>query len=263
MVSCINCNKEVSTSFCGHCGQPNPPRKLSFGNMWYDFQSRVYGFDGMFPRTLRDLTIRPGIAAKEYIQGNRVKHYGPVGYFFLMITVFVLMMSMLEIDFSEFYQASSEAIVDTPKDYAAKLTQQRILDFATNNTRLIPFLSIPFIATMAWLFFRRSGYNFLEHAVIPFYVLGHMYWLAILNLLLFKFFGVSARLTFQFGFTILFFAFACSGFYTYNSKTKAFFKGLVVYLLGFFSFILLVILIGSIYVMTNPEIMELMKSEEK
>ncbi len=207
MAICINCNEEVNAPFCGHCAQPNPPKRLNFGNMWLDFQSRIYGFDGMFPRTLRDLTIRPGIAAKEHIQGNRVKHYGPVGYFFLMITVFVLMMSVLEIDFKDFSQASSEAVVDMPKDNVTNLAQQRILDFATNNTRLIPFLSIPFIVVMAWLFFKRSGYNFLEHAVIPFYVLGHMYWLAILNLFIFKFFGVSARLTFQFFLTILFFCF--------------------------------------------------------
>jgi len=61
--------------------------------MYHDFQARIYGLDGMFPRTLRDVTLRPGQASRTFIQGNRVKYYGPVGYFFLMITVLLLLMN--------------------------------------------------------------------------------------------------------------------------------------------------------------------------
>ncbi|MEO7992400.1 MAG: DUF3667 domain-containing protein [Chryseolinea sp.] len=260
MAKCIHCNEEVSTPFCGHCAQPNPPKKLKFGSMWYDFQSRIYGFDGMFPRTLIDLTIRPGIAAREYIRGNRVKHYGPVGYFFLMITLFLLIMSMMGIDFSEFSRVSSEALTGDRGNGPTIEVQRKMSNFVSDNIRTFSFLSIPSIVLMAWLFFRKSGYNFLEHAVIPFYILGHVYWLSILNLFLFKFGGTSTRLTIQLGVTILYFAFACSDFYTHNSKTKAFLKGLAVYLLGFSVFILIVMIAATIYMFTDPEIRELMKS---
>jgi hypothetical protein len=63
MTTCINCNANVETPYCPACGQPNPPKKISIKNVWNDFVSRTYGFDGMFPRTIRDLTIRPGAAA--------------------------------------------------------------------------------------------------------------------------------------------------------------------------------------------------------
>ncbi len=263
MAICINCNEEVSTPFCGHCSQPNPPKKLKLGSMWYDFQSRIYGFDGMFPRTLIDLTIRPGIAAREYIRGNRIKHYGPVGYFFLMITLFLLIMSIIGIDFSEFSRASSEALMDTPKENGVLELQRRIAAFVGENIRTFSFVVVAPIILMTWLFFRKSGYNILEHAVISFYVFGHAYWLTILNLFLFKFNGTSARMTFQFIITVLFFAYACSDFYTHNSRMKAFFKGLAVYFLGYFIFAVFIVGLGMLYVLSDPEIMELIKSGKK
>ena len=76
---CINCGSPVATPFCANCGQASPPKKLSVLTLYTDFQSRIYGFDGMFPRTLRDLTIRPGHVAETYINGNRVKYVAPVG----------------------------------------------------------------------------------------------------------------------------------------------------------------------------------------
>jgi hypothetical protein len=263
MANCINCNQEVNASFCAHCGQPNPPKKLSFGNMYYDFQSRIYGFDGMFPRTLIDLTLRPGVVAKDYINGNRIKHYGPVGYFFLMITLFLIIMSIMEIDFSEFSRVSNQAFAADPAKGSTVALQQRISNFIGDNIRTFSFLSIPSIALMAWLFFRKSGYNFLEHAVIPFYIFGHVYWLSILNLFLFKFNGASTRFMIQFVVSIVFFAFACSDFYIHNSKLKAFLKGLAIYIFGSLIFIFVATMAAIVYMVANPEILELMKSVKK
>jgi hypothetical protein len=80
--ACVNCGVAVTSKFCAECGQPNPPKKLGLRTMWYDFQSRIIGFDGMFPRTIKDLTLRPGKASKNYVYGNRMMYYGPVGSFF-------------------------------------------------------------------------------------------------------------------------------------------------------------------------------------
>lgn len=66
MIACINCSKEIDSVFCPHCGQKNPIKKITIANIWSDFLSSVYGFDGMFPRTLKDLTIRLGEDARSY-----------------------------------------------------------------------------------------------------------------------------------------------------------------------------------------------------
>jgi len=232
--------------------------------MWYDFQSRIYGFDGMFPRTFRDLTLRPGLVAKDYIRGNRIKYYGPVGYFFLMVTLFILIMSILEINFSDYSAASQEAFGGTSSGNTTfeKELQTRTSTFIGENMRIFSFAVVMPVVLMTWLFFRKSGYNSLQHAVISFYVFGHAYWMTILSLFLFKVTGVSARITIQFIITILYFAFACSNFYTHNSRTKAFFKGLGAFILGYLIFMIVVASLGIIYVLTDSEMQEMIRNQK-
>src|SRR5688572_4844803 len=100
-MQCINCSTESDGKYCPTCGQRMTVKRISFREGFYDFGARIYGFDSQFPRTLRDLTIRPGVAAKRFIEGNRAMYYGPVGYYFLMITVMFLVASILGIDFTE------------------------------------------------------------------------------------------------------------------------------------------------------------------
>lgn len=113
-MTCTNCGQEAIEKFCPNCGQRTNVKRITFREGWFDFWSRVYGFDGMFPRTLRDLTIRPGKAARDYINGNRVKYYGPVGYFFLMITLFLVLAGMLDIDVRVFLSQNQGMIVEQP-----------------------------------------------------------------------------------------------------------------------------------------------------
>lgn len=263
MATCINCNSDVLTPFCGNCGQPNPPKKLSFGNMWYDFQSRIYGFDGMFPRTLRDLTIRPGFVARQYIKGDRVKYYGAVGYFFLMVTVFLLILSLLGVDFVEFMKSPSNELGNSPTNKAAQEVQRRVMSLMNDNMRTFSFMIVIPIALTARLFFKKAGYNILEHAVLPFYVFGHTYWLTILSVFFFSVFGVNPYMVGQLIISILFFSFACSNFYTHNSKIKAFFKGMAVYLIGYFVLILIMGVFAYVYIFSDPEIREMIKAEKK
>jgi Protein of unknown function (DUF3667) len=96
MNQCINCHAETTGKFCSNCGQRMTVKRITFREGWNDFWARIYGFDGMFPNTLRDLTVRPGKASQLVIDGNRVKYYGPVGYFFLMITLLCLVGSLLD-----------------------------------------------------------------------------------------------------------------------------------------------------------------------
>src|SRR5882762_8751747 len=109
-MTCINCATEAEGKFCPQCGQRLDVKRLTFKEGWHDFWARIYGLDGMFPRTFRDLTLRPGYASKEFIRGNRAKYYGPVGYFFLMITLFLLLLSMIGLDFVDYMKSMQEGL---------------------------------------------------------------------------------------------------------------------------------------------------------
>lgn len=255
MTTCINCAREVSSSFCPHCGQKNPVKKINLTNMWSDFLSRVYGFDGMFPRTLRDLTIRPGVVAREYIQGNRVKYYGPVGYFFLMITVYLLLASLIGVDLTEFTKASNPA-----GDFQQGAGQEEINTLMTrwinDNLRLVTFFTTIFSIFFTWLLFKKSKYNIIESSVLIFYVNGHLMWLNIFLITFFRLGGVAVDFSYVLIVTIGFLLFAYANFYTYQAKWKIVVKGLLSFILAYLFFIIATISVLTYFVATDKELFE-------
>jgi hypothetical protein len=255
---CINCQQEIQNKFCSYCGQRTIVKRITLREGWNDFWARVYGFDGMFPRTLRDLTIRPGKVAQLFIDGNRAKYYGPVGYFFLMITLFLLILSMLNISFYDFMVKSNQ--MATIKENSN--TEQFIKSFAAwmnENMRWFSFLQIPFIAISSKLFFRKSKLNLLEHSVLPFYILGHVYWISILFSFGFKF-GMPRFMILQSIVMYVMFGIGYSQLFDYQSKVKAFIKGVLAQVIGLIFFMTIMALIGFIYIRyIDPSMFEMIK----
>ena len=261
-MNCTNCGTEVTSKFCPNCGQPNPPKKITLANMYHDFQARIYGFDGMFPRTLKDITLRPGKASRTFIQGNRVQYYGPVGYFFLMITVMLLIMSLLDVDVVMFMKNSGKSAFQPeakPGTGQARFTQE-VFKFVSENLKLISFLMVPMQALASrYVFFRKSGFNVLEHSVLPFYVQGHIYWLSIINVIFYKVTGMFFLNWLTVVIPIGYFSFAYADFFSYQSKVKAFLKGLGVYLMAQLLFTIIVLIVVIVVSLLNPDLVEMLK----
>jgi hypothetical protein len=238
-MDCINCGKEITNNFCANCGQRSNVKRINFKEGWLDFWSRVYGFDGMFPRTLKDLTIRPGEVARTYINGNRIKYYGPVGYFFFMITVCLLIFSLIGVDYAE-YMRGIQKNFSFPQGQGK--TFERVIKFITENLKVFAFLIIPFQALSArFLFFKKVGYNFLEHMVLPFYIFGHMYWFSLMFGVLYGFSGISFA-----GFNpfvmVMYSGLAYSGFEFNNFKSTSFLKGIGNFIVGQLLFLVALVL---------------------
>src|SRR5436190_20549130 len=189
-MSCINCGAETSGTYCSTCGQRTTVKRITLREGFNEFWSKVYGFDGVFFRTIRDLTIRPGLASKRFIQGNRIAYYGPVGYFFLMITVYLLVLSMLDYNILDFMKGTQESMqLQGSRNKFTDIIQAYIAE----NIKLFIFLIIPVQAWCArYLFFRKNGYNFLENMVLPLYIVGHQQWLSIITAILYKINGFTA-----------------------------------------------------------------------
>ncbi len=261
--TCQNCGTPIRGKFCTECGQRTTVKRLTWRDGWNDFWSRVYGFDGMFPRTLKDLTLRPGHAAREYINGVRVRYYGPVGYLFLMVTLFLLVASMLDISMGEFFGSQQAGMAMQQTEGQAKLNQM-IGDTIGENMRLFSFCIIPFITLMAMVFFRKSKLNFLEHSVMPLYLSGHVYWLSIITLLVYKITGQLYQLNLLgMVVSVLLFGFGYMQLMNYQGKVKAFIKGIFVYLTSYVIFLIFFGILTVVLILSNPEFRELLKPPAK
>lgn len=255
-VACVNCGAEVNGNFCSKCGQRVNVKRLSFREGWNDFWARVYGFDGMFPRTLRDLTIKPGKAALRFIERNRVLYYGPVGYFFLMITLLYLVASLLGIDMVDFVKNST----DTGLQQSAKpgsgqdKFMQDSMKMMADNIKLASFIVVPLQAFYArYVFFRKSNLTFIEQTVLPFYTMGHIYWLSMMSLICYASFGKFISNWLQIALNVYYVGFAYANMFTYQSKIKAFFKGLGIYLMAQITLSILVAVIVILVLYFNPD----------
>jgi phage shock protein PspC (stress-responsive transcriptional regulator) len=243
--TCINCGAEGTEKYCSQCGQRLEIKRITFKEGWHDFWARIYGFDGMFPRTFRDLTVRPGAAAREYIAGNRAKYYGPVGYFFLMITLLLLWLSILDLSFEEL-------VKNTQARYQGKQEQNKVAEWVVNfvldNLKLVLFFIVPFQAFSArYIFFRKSGFNFMEHMVLPFFVGGHLMWITIA---LFTYRKITGDLpaTVASLITPLFFGYAYLSFMPDQSKIKTFLRGIGVYFGGQLLFVTLLVVLAIVII---------------
>jgi len=98
---CINCKEVHHFDFCPNCGQPYEKKKISFGVLYDDFKERVVGLDGKFLRTIVASVKDAGQLSMSYINGNRRRYVGPVGYFFICLTVYFVVMTTTGNGFDE------------------------------------------------------------------------------------------------------------------------------------------------------------------
>ncbi|MEP2772611.1 MAG: DUF3667 domain-containing protein [Fulvivirga sp.] len=256
-IKCRNCGNEVIGNYCHNCGQKRDVHKLGWRSLFEELQKRWFGFDNNFARTVKDLTIAPKKVIGAIIDGIRVRYIGPIGYYFLLVTLFVLTISFLGIDMSEFTKDITTAFS------SAETTEQQQLQMEINqkifsNFRLFSFLLIPFFITATWLIFKNKKYNFLESSVVTFYGQGHPMILSIIALFGYKFFDWVHIQLYVTPISYIYFAFVCANFYKGN-KIWNFIKGLLVFVFGLLLFMLVVMIGAFLLAIINPELFKGLK----
>jgi hypothetical protein len=91
-LTCQNCGAELNGPYCHSCGQKHQPQKHSFGHMMIHFIGDFFHFDSQLIHTLKPLFMKPGLVAKEYVEGKRKKHLDPIRmYVFVSIVFFAIL----------------------------------------------------------------------------------------------------------------------------------------------------------------------------
>jgi hypothetical protein len=93
--NCLNCGAKLTDTFCAHCGQKDIPKRQTLGEMFENFISSFWSYEGKFFRTTRYLITRPGFLAVEYNAGRRESYYHPARmYVFISFVFFLLFVSL-------------------------------------------------------------------------------------------------------------------------------------------------------------------------
>ncbi len=231
--SCVNCGEVVQGKFCSSCGQRMLVKRISWKSLIQEFTAKWLGFDNQFWRTFLNLTVQPGKLMRSYLAGNRITYLGPLGYYFIVTALVFLGFAMLEISIEEFMVNSSSNLGPTnPQNSKALKFQQEMLHYMSSALRFMVILFVPFFAWAAKLLYRKKGLNFLEFCILLLYSSAHMFWLTLLQGIMYKITGQVYAAASVF-ISILYYGFFYQDVLEQKKSVVGFFKGVLAYILGF------------------------------
>ena len=90
--NCLNCGNVVEDRFCTNCGQENLQIQDSAFHLVLHYLQDLFHYDGKIWKTLKNLILKPGLVAKEYMEGKRIRHLDPIRFYVFSSTVFFLLL---------------------------------------------------------------------------------------------------------------------------------------------------------------------------
>lgn len=248
----------LNGNYCHNCGQRKSVKRISVRSLIEDFSSKWIGWDNKFLRTIKGLTINPGLVVRKYIDGNRVSFVGPLGYTLLTTAIMIFGYNIFEINISDLMKSSQEAINGgTPQSEVTMEVTQSLNDLMANNFRYMVMIMIPFISLAGVMFYSggKRKINYLEQMVLFFYLAGHAIWFNILTIPLLKIFGASNFWILS----ILSYSYTIFGIYTFHESKgfKGILKAFFCYLVGFTLYFIGITIIGIIYMVFFTDMIEM------
>jgi hypothetical protein len=206
-LSCRNCEQVLNASFtyCPACGQRTVSRRLHLSQILLDFWTQVTDIDKGLFTLIRDLAVRPGLVAKEFIAGKRKKHFNPLSFYLIVGTVLIASMNITQWlhaelsapsvnsenslpsstdtmpgqDTTPSQPPSSNKVVGTAEDtYRSRSSavlsarRQATTRFWAQNSDLVSIAAAPLLCIFFWIFYRSAGFNYTELLIACLYMIG-------------------------------------------------------------------------------------------
>ena len=172
MAICRNCGYTADCCFCPECGQSTAVKRLELLALLRELPNVLWNLDRGILYNLVQLTIRPGYAIKDYLDGKRRRFYHPLAYMLVVLAVMLVAMNFMNV---HYYDAHQDAWMTAEqaafwKEYDA--TQQAWVRF---YKFYIPFY-LPWMALLwyAWLRAMKQAYTIAESICISFFVSAQM-----------------------------------------------------------------------------------------
>jgi hypothetical protein len=85
--------------YCHHCGQKDIPRRQTLGELFTNFISSFWSYEGKFFQTTKYIFLKPGFLALEYNEGRRESYFHPARmYVFVSFLFFLLLVTLPDSD---------------------------------------------------------------------------------------------------------------------------------------------------------------------
>jgi hypothetical protein len=154
-IRCLNCNAALAAgqAYCGSCGQKATLHRLTLHEIGHDLLHAFVHVDRSVFSLVRQLLVRPGGVARDYVDGRRARYFGP--FAFLVVVVGLATGAMALVGFRSFLTVEG--------------TPDGIARFLQRHVNAVILLQVPLLAASCGLLFRRAGTNFAERLVLAAY----------------------------------------------------------------------------------------------
>lgn len=175
-INCKNCKQNFKGKFCNNCGQSAETHDINTHFLWHDIQHGLLHFDNGIFYTIKQLFTRPGYSIKEFIEGQRVKHFKPVSLVIVLAGIYGFVIHYFNI---------ADLIVVKMDDTSGKvIDSEKVVNWISSHYAFTTLLLLPITSLATYLAFKKEKYNYIQHFVISAFLSGQH---VILRLLFFPF----------------------------------------------------------------------------
>ncbi|MHA4846903.1 DUF3667 domain-containing protein [Flavitalea antarctica] len=167
---CLNCEAtlDAPSRFCPRCGQTTNTHRLTLGHFFHEFFHALTHADKGIFHLLKELALRPGIVATEYIAGKRKKYFNPFSFFLILMGVYVISNNYFTTPANPRQPDTTVlAGIPTAEGKTAYLTMMRrsseISGFMKKHSNILAMFAVPLFSLLSWFFYRKAAYNYAEH----------------------------------------------------------------------------------------------------
>ena len=250
--TCLNCGQATTSRFCPDCGQRTDTHRINWHYLGHDVLHSVWHLEGGILFTLKELLTRPGYSIREFLAGKRVDHYRPLSLLLILGAILLFVTHALDVSFAQKSQEVFNPNMSSASE-RMKAFQEQITHFVEANQNLLHIATIPLYAFWIWFMFRRRGFSYPEILVAQTFIANIQILISLLIVVLFWAVGASTT-AFKLAISISLLVYVAYNVVTYTQLYAGkiqplitVIRSVVAYFLGYFSFVLIIVLVGVMY----------------
>jgi hypothetical protein len=170
-MNCLNCSTKIDGNYCHECGQKTSDVRYTFKGLITElFFSAFHVEKKGLPYTIKALTIEPGRAIKNVLQGQRQSLYPPFKYLVLMGAIVIIFSLRYRFFHNEYTQLESNDMSALPTwltlSADLELQIENFFKFAEDKATVLNIAAIPIFAFFSYAFLSGKKYNFAENLIL-------------------------------------------------------------------------------------------------
>jgi hypothetical protein len=141
--------------------------------MMYDLVFSTFHIEKKgLPHTIKELTLRPGLAVKNVINGQRLYLYPPFKFLVLMGALVIIFSLRYNFFHNDLTQVSENKTLPMwlYLEVEHEIFLENFFKFAEDEATLLNIMAVPVFALFSWVLLSRGKYNFAENLILNTYI---------------------------------------------------------------------------------------------